>query len=82
MCNQEFQREKLEESMAVFDITMEIRTFKPLLKTTQLQWHRIIAVNWMAEKKSTLEKGGLLADDCGTGKVRPCCPLEIYCLPH
>jgi SNF2 family DNA or RNA helicase len=48
---------------------MENRTFLPLRTTTQLHPHQIVAVNWMAEKKSSLEQGGLLADDCGTGKV-------------
>ena len=82
MDNQEFQRENLEESMAALAITMEIRTFKQLHKPMQLQPHKIIAVNWMTEKENSLPKGDLLADDCGTGKVRPCCALEIYCSPH
>jgi SNF2 family DNA or RNA helicase len=82
MDNQQFQRENLEESMAALGITMEIRTFKPLHKPTQLQPHQIISVNWMTEKENSLPKGGLLADDCGTGKDRPCCALEIYCSPH
>ena len=68
--------------MAALGITMEIRTFKPLHKPTQLQQHHIIAVNWMAEKENSLAKCGLLADDCSTGKVRPGCALEIYCSPH
>jgi len=80
--NQEFQREDLVESMAALGITMEVRTFKPLHKPTQLQPHQIIVVNRMAEKEISLAKGGLLADDCGTGNVRPCCALEIYFLPH
>jgi SNF2 family DNA or RNA helicase len=82
MDNREFQSENLQESMAALGITMEIRTLKPLPKPTQLQPHQIIALNWMTEKKNSLAKGGLLADDCGTGKVRPCCALQIYCLPH
>ena len=82
MDNQEFLRENLEESMTALGSTMENRTFKPLHKPTQLQPHQIIAVNWMTEKENSLAKGGLLADDCGTGKVRPCCALEIYCSPH
>jgi hypothetical protein len=68
--------------MAALSITMQIRTFKLLHKPMQLQPHLIIALNWMAEKENSLAKGGLLAGDCGTGKVRPCCPLEIYCWPH
>jgi SNF2 family DNA or RNA helicase len=82
MGNPDFQRENLEESMAALGITMEIRTFKPLHKPTQLQPHQTIAANWMAEKENSLAKGGLLADNCSTGKVRPCCFLELYCSPH
>ena len=50
---------------------------KPLQKPTQLQPDQIIAVNWIVEKENSLVKGGLFADDCGTGKVRPCCALDI-----
>jgi len=82
MDNQEFWRENLVGSMAALGITMKIRTFKPLNKPTQLQPHHNIAVDWMAQKDISLAKGGLSADNCSTGKVRPCCALEIYCLPH
>jgi len=82
MDNQEIHRETLEETMAGLGNTMEIRTFKLLHKPTQLQLHQNIAVNWMAETENSLAKGGSLADHCSTGKVRPCCALEIYCLPH
>jgi hypothetical protein len=58
MDTQEFQRDNLEESMAVLGITMEIRTLKLLPKPCQLQPHQIIAVNWMAEKENSLAKGG------------------------
>ena len=68
--------------MAAFGITMEIRTFKPLLKPMQLQPHQILAVNWIAERDNSFAKGGLAADDCGPGMVRLCCALERYCLPH
>jgi len=77
MDNQDFQRENLEESVAVLGITMETRTFKPLHKPAQLQPHQIISGNSMAEKENSLAKSGSLADDCGTGKVRPCCALDI-----
>ena len=77
MDNQEFQRENLEESIAVLGITMETRTCKSLNKPTQLQPHQIVAINSMVEKENSLVKGGLLADDCGTGKVRPCCARDI-----
>ena len=82
MDNQEFHRENLEESMAAGGITMEIRTLKPLHKPMLLQLHQVITVNWMAEMENSLAKGALLADDCSTGKVRPCCALEIFCSPH
>jgi SNF2 family DNA or RNA helicase len=82
MDNRECQREHLKELTASLGITMGIRAFKPLHNLTELQPHQIIAVNWMAEKENSLAKGGLLAEDCGTGKVRVCCALEIYCSPH
>jgi SNF2 family DNA or RNA helicase len=82
MDKQQFQGQNLEESMAALGITMQIRTFRPLHKPTQLQPHQIIAVNWMTEKENSLAKGGLLADDYRTGKVRPHCALEIFCSPH
>jgi SNF2 family DNA or RNA helicase len=75
--NQEFQRDNLQESLAALGITIETRTFKPLHKPMQLQPHQIIAVNWMAEKGNSLAKGGLLADDCDSGKVRPWSALDI-----
>jgi len=56
MDNVKFQRENLEQSMAAFGITMEIRPFKPLRKPTQLQPYLIIAVNRMAEKEKNLAK--------------------------
>jgi len=43
--------------------------FKPLHKPTQFQLTHIIAVIWMGEKEKSLEKRGLLADECSTGKV-------------
>jgi SNF2 family DNA or RNA helicase len=82
MDNLEFQRENLKQSMAALGIALEIRTFKQLHKPMQLQPHQIIAVNWMAQKENSLVKGGLWADDCGTGKVRPSRALEIYGSPH
>jgi SNF2 family DNA or RNA helicase len=75
--NQEYQRESLEDPMAALGITMETRTFKPLHNHTKLQPHQIIAVKWIAEKEKRFLKGGLFADDCGTGMVRPCCALDI-----
>ena len=80
--NRGFQIEILEESMAASGITMEISTFKLLHKPMQVQPHQIITVSWMAEKENCLANGGLLADDCGTVMVRPCCAHVIYCSPH
>jgi len=67
MDNQEYQKENVERSIAALGITMESRTFKLLHKPMLLQPHQIIAVNWMAEEENSLAKGGLLADDRGTG---------------
>jgi len=74
--NQEYQRESLEESMAALGITMETRTFKQLHNPTQLQPHQICAVNWIADNEKSIGKGGLFADNCGTGMVRPCCAVD------
>jgi hypothetical protein len=82
MDNLQFQREILEESMAVLGITMEIRTLKLLNNPTHLPPHQIIAGNWMAEKENSMVNGSLLADDCCTGNISFCYSLEIYCSPH
>jgi len=71
MDNPELEREHLELSTAALGIALETRTFKPLHKPTQLQPYHSITVNCMAEKENGLAKGGLLADDCGTGVVWP-----------
>jgi hypothetical protein len=67
--NKNFVRENVQEMCKVLGITMENRIFFPLRTTIQLHPHQILAVNWMAEKDSSLEQGGRWADDCGTGKV-------------
>jgi hypothetical protein len=51
--NQEFQRDHLEESMAVFSITMEIRTFNPHFIYMKLESLEFISMNWIAEKESS-----------------------------
>jgi len=38
--------------------------------------HQIIGINWLKEQEENLEGGGLLADDCGTGKVSE---LRTFC---
>jgi len=63
--------------MAVLGITIETRTFKRHHKPTQVQLHQIMAANWIAEMENSLPKGGLLADNWGTGKFRPSCALDI-----
>jgi SNF2 family DNA or RNA helicase len=75
--NQKFHSETFKESMAALGIAMETRTLKPLHKPMQLQPYQIIAVNWMVVKEKRLVKGGKLADDCRTSKVRSCCALDI-----
>jgi SNF2 family DNA or RNA helicase len=69
MNNKNIQRENGKELYKALRITMENRTFLPLRTTTQLHPQQIVAVNWMVEKESSLEHGGQLADDCGTGKA-------------
>ena len=77
-----FQKEHLEGSIAALGIAIETRTFKLLHKPMQLQPHQILAMSWIAEKENSLVKGGSVADNSGTGKVRPCYALEIDRSPH
>jgi hypothetical protein len=41
----------------------------PLMKDAVLQKHQVVGVQWMLQMENGLAKGGLLADDCGTGKT-------------
>ena len=82
MDNHEFLRDSLEQSISSLGITMETRTFKRLRKPIRLQSRQIHAVNCMTQKEQCLVKGGSLADDYNTAKVKPCCALQIYCSLH
>jgi len=82
MDNHSLLTENMEKLIAAFGITVVTRTFKPLYKPTLLHPHHIIAVNWMTEREDSFPKGGLLADDCSTGKGKPCCALDILFATH
>ena len=71
MNNKNFRRENMEESYKTLGITIENRIILPLKTTTQLYLHHIVIVYWMVEKENSLEQGGLLADNCSTGKIIP-----------
>ena len=68
MDNQAFQRENLEDACKALDIDPIARTL-PLMRNVRLHPHQIIGIHWMSEMENGLAQGGLLADDCGTGKV-------------
>ena len=69
MDNQQFQREDYDEACAALGIDPEMRTM-PLLKPgVRLHPHQIVGAHWMLQMEEGLAHGGLLADDCGTGKV-------------
>ncbi|KAF8542393.1 hypothetical protein BDD12DRAFT_802946 [Trichophaea hybrida] len=69
MKNEICEREHMEESCQTLGITIENRTFMPLKPTNQLHPHWIVADDLMVEKENRVEQGGLLADDCGTGRT-------------
>lgn len=67
--NEDFQRVNLEESFKSLKVDPMTRDF-PLIKPPfKFMDHQIIGIDWMKEKEDGLAGGGLLADDCGTGKV-------------
>jgi len=69
MDNEMFQRENLKVSFVALGIDPVTRAF-PLIKPPfKFMDHQIIGINWMKEQEESLAGGGLLADDCGTGKV-------------
>lgn len=69
MDNEIFQRENLDESFVALGIDPDTRAL-PLIKPHfKFMDHQIIGINWMKEQEEGLASGGLLADDCGTGKV-------------
>ena len=71
MDNKAFQREDLNGACQALGIDPDLRTL-PLMRDVKLHPHQIIGIHWMSEMEDGLAQGGLLADDCGTGKVK--CP--------
>ena len=69
MDNQQFQREYYDEACAALEIDPEMRTMPLLRSGVRLHPHQIVGVYWMLQMEEGLAGGGLLADDCGTGKV-------------
>lgn len=68
MDNRAFQREDLAGAYDALGWEPGTRT-PPLMRNVELLPHQIIGVRWMAEMEDGLPQGGLLADECGTGKV-------------
>ena len=69
MDNEMFQRENLKELFIALGIDPVTCTF-PLIKPPfKFMDHKIIGINWMKEQEESLAGGGLLTDDCVTGKV-------------
>ena len=78
MDNEIFQRENLTKSLKSLGIDSTTREF-PLIKPHfKFMDHQIIGINWMKEMEEGLAAGGLLADDCGTGKVCPQISLASF----
>ena len=69
MDNQQFQWENYAEACAALGIDPEMRTIPLLRSGVRLHTHQIVGVHWMLQMEEGLACGGLLADDCGTGKV-------------
>lgn len=70
MDNESFQRDNLDESFENLGVDPATRDFPFIKPGFQFMDHQIIGINWMFEQERSLAGGGLLADDCGTGKVR------------
>lgn len=67
--NEAFQRENLGQSYAALGCSEGDPRSALLKEGVRLLPHQVVGVNWMAEMEDGLAGGGLLADDCGTGKV-------------
>ncbi len=74
--NEAFQRQDLKGAYELLDLDPQQHGADiPLLRNSvRLGDHQIIAIAWMVEMEDGLPAGGLLADDCGTGKVS----LQVY----
>ena len=69
MDNQLFQREDYDEACATLEIDPKMRTMPLLRPGVRLHPHQIVGAHWMLQMEEGLAHGGLLPDDCGTGKV-------------
>ena len=69
MDNQQFQREDYDEACAALAIDPEMRTMPLLRRVVRLHLHQIVGAHWILQMEEGLAHEGLLADDCGTGKV-------------
>jgi SNF2 family DNA or RNA helicase len=67
--NEDFQREDLAQALANLRLdpnNPQIPLIKPPFRFMD---HQLLAINWMALMEDGFAGGGLLADDCGLGKV-------------
>ena len=66
-----FQRDYLEESYEILKVRPEDKGAGiPLVRPTlRFYPHQIVGIRWMVEMEASLAQGGLLADECGLGKV-------------
>ena len=69
MDNQQFQREDYDEACAALGIDPKMRTMLLLRSGVFLHLHQSVGAHWMLQMEEGLVHRGLLADECGTGKV-------------
>ena len=67
--NESFQRQDIDGAYKRLNISSEEPRFNTLTPDTRLMPHQVVAVDWMVEMEDSTAGGGLLADDCGVGKV-------------
>jgi SNF2 family DNA or RNA helicase len=67
--NEAFQRDNVEESYKALGINREDGRIPGLGVDIRLKLHQVVALKWMRDQENGLAQGGLLADDCGLGKV-------------
>ena len=69
MDNQQFQQDDCDDACAALGIDPEMRTMPLLRPRVGLHPHQIVRAHWMLQMEEGLAHGGLLANDCVTGKV-------------
>jgi hypothetical protein len=69
--NEKFQRDYLDESYIILGLKQELGgAGMPLVRPGfKFHPHQIVGIRWMVDMEESLAQGGLLADECGTGKV-------------